>query len=225
MWKARSHLRATRGDLLDEFDRLPQDKRGKVLEASIKEFAEKGYTNASTNAIVREAGVSKGLLFHYFRSKRDLYLAALDYCLNVQMDYFLQNARLPYPSDVIERVIEWGALKLEMVYRFPLMHRLLLNALLEMPSEVRSEVEKRFGAITQRSWQLFLQGVDLSQLRDGIDKRKAVELLVVAMEGLQRKYVDQYKDRPGDLIAGADKVLEEVKQYMEILKYGLYAVR
>ena len=207
---------------MDEFDRLPQDKRGKVLEASIKEFAEKGYTNASTNAIVREAGVSKGLLFHYFRSKRDLYLAALDYCLNVQMDYFLQNARLRYPSDIIERVIEWGALKLEMVYRFPLMHRLLLNVLLEMPSEVRSEVEKRFAAITQRSWQLFLQGVDLSQLRDGIDKRKAVELLVVAMEGLQRKYVDQYKDRPGDLIAGADKVFEEVKQYMEILKYGLY---
>ncbi|MBC7338085.1 MAG: helix-turn-helix transcriptional regulator, partial [Clostridia bacterium] len=70
---------------------LPPDRREKLLEAAIREFAEKGYGGASTNAIVREAGISKGLLFHYFGSKKDLFLAALDRCLEVQMDYFLRN--------------------------------------------------------------------------------------------------------------------------------------
>lgn len=193
-----------------------------MLEAAIREFAEKGYGGASTNAIVREAGISKGLLFHYFGSKKDLFLAALDRCLEVQMDYFLRNVKTPYPPDVIDRVIEWGALKLEMVYRFPLMHRLLLSALLETPPEVRPEVERRFAVVAERSWRLFLEGIDLSRFRDDIDKAKAVELLVVAMEGLQRKYVERYRDRPADLIRDAERVFAEVKEYMEIMRHGLY---
>lgn len=206
----------------EESDELHENRRLKVLEASIREFAEKGYTGASTNVIAREAGVAKGLIFHYFGSKKGLYLAALDYCLNAQMDYFLERAKRPYPTDIIERVIEWGALKLEMVYRFPLMYRLLLGAFLDVPAEVKPEVDKLFQGITERSWRMLLDGIDLSRLRDDIDKRKAVELLIIFMEGLQRRYVERYKSRPADLINRADEVYEEVKEYMEIMRHGLY---
>ena len=51
-------------------DRLPDGKRQRILDAAIREFAEHGYDKASTNSIVKEAGIAKGLLFHYFGSKK-----------------------------------------------------------------------------------------------------------------------------------------------------------
>jgi AcrR family transcriptional regulator len=55
------------------------------------------YARASTNTIVREAGISKGLLFRHFGSKKDLYLAALDHCLEVQVGYFKER-KAPLPA-------------------------------------------------------------------------------------------------------------------------------
>ena len=42
-------------------------------------FAGNGYEHASTDEIVKEAGISKGLLFHYFISKIGLYTFVYDY--------------------------------------------------------------------------------------------------------------------------------------------------
>tara|TARA_Y100001934_G_C12190587_1_gene696187 strand:- start:405 stop:980 length:576 start_codon:yes stop_codon:yes gene_type:complete len=46
--------------------------RQQILMAGLKAFAEKGYTAASMAYIAKEAGVSKGLSYHYFSSKEDL---------------------------------------------------------------------------------------------------------------------------------------------------------
>lgn len=49
-----------------------EQSRMQILQAALKAFAEKGYTAASISYIAREAGVSKGLTYHYFDSKEDL---------------------------------------------------------------------------------------------------------------------------------------------------------
>ena len=65
----------------DKMDALPEDKRRKILQASLNEFAAHGYLGASTNRIVAAAGISKELLFHYFGSKKKLFLYVLDYTI------------------------------------------------------------------------------------------------------------------------------------------------
>ena len=51
-----------------------REKRKKILKEALIEFGNNGYANTSTNQIVKRAGVSKGLLFNYFCSKKELYL-------------------------------------------------------------------------------------------------------------------------------------------------------
>ena len=58
---------------------LSEEKQQRILNAALKEFAQKGYKNASTNQIVKEADISKGLLFHYFKNKKQLFLFLYDY--------------------------------------------------------------------------------------------------------------------------------------------------
>ena len=54
------------------FNELEKEKQDRIIEAAIKEFAEYGYENGSTNRIVKECGISKGSLFKYFENKEDI---------------------------------------------------------------------------------------------------------------------------------------------------------
>lgn len=58
--------------------RLGNDaRRAQLLELGMRVFAESTYDEVSIDDLARAAGISKGLLYHYFPTKRDLYLAGL----------------------------------------------------------------------------------------------------------------------------------------------------
>lgn len=57
------------------------DTRQAILDAARAEFAARGYENTSMRAIARSAAVNSALLHHYFGTKDQLFLAALDFPL------------------------------------------------------------------------------------------------------------------------------------------------
>ena len=63
----------------DKFFDLKREKQDRMINAGLKVFAKYGYRHATTDDIVREAGISKGLLFHYFTNKVGLYVFLMDY--------------------------------------------------------------------------------------------------------------------------------------------------
>jgi AcrR family transcriptional regulator len=60
------------------FDRISQDKRQRVLYSAKRAFATRGFTGANVNDIARDAGISVGALYKYFRSKEDIFLAIIE---------------------------------------------------------------------------------------------------------------------------------------------------
>jgi len=52
--------------------------RARILEAAISNFSDYGLAGARTETIADAAGVNKALLYYYFRSKEELYTAALE---------------------------------------------------------------------------------------------------------------------------------------------------
>lgn len=56
------------------FEKQNKDKQKRIIEAAILEFSEKGFENANTNKIARNANISVGSLFKYFENKTDLFL-------------------------------------------------------------------------------------------------------------------------------------------------------
>ncbi|MDP2808135.1 MAG: TetR/AcrR family transcriptional regulator [bacterium] len=53
------------------------DKKQRIIDAAIKLISEKGYHGATTALIAKEAGVSQGIIFHYFKNKEDLFYSLL----------------------------------------------------------------------------------------------------------------------------------------------------
>ena len=54
--------------------RGPDRRRREILDAARRLFSERSYAAVSTTEIAREAGIARGLLNHYFGTKRELYL-------------------------------------------------------------------------------------------------------------------------------------------------------
>ena len=61
------------------YSRLGLDERRRqLLEAGARVFTERSYNTVSMSDVAKEAGISKGLLYHYFSSKQDLFRATLE---------------------------------------------------------------------------------------------------------------------------------------------------
>jgi AcrR family transcriptional regulator len=61
----------------------PDARRAEILDAALRLYAERPYADVSTTELAREAGVARGLLNHYFGTKRGLYLTVLRHLLTI----------------------------------------------------------------------------------------------------------------------------------------------
>ena len=86
--------------LNEKFWDLNKIKQRSMIGGALKVFARDGFRHASTDEIVLEAGISKGLLFHYFYNKTGLYEFLAEFCARfalVELDSVTGKAGiLPY---------------------------------------------------------------------------------------------------------------------------------
>ena len=57
---------------------LQSDKKNNILMAAVKVLTNKGYYSSTMDDIVAESKMSKGAIYHYYSSKKDVYLAVID---------------------------------------------------------------------------------------------------------------------------------------------------
>ena len=56
----------------EQFEEIRKGSRQKILDAALEVFAKQGYHSSTVDAIAKTAGISKGLLYNYFKSKDDV---------------------------------------------------------------------------------------------------------------------------------------------------------
>ena len=60
-------------------DQLRKDKKDKIIEAAAQVFSQKGYAGAVVADIAVSAGIGKGTIYEYFKSKEDLFFAVFEW--------------------------------------------------------------------------------------------------------------------------------------------------
>jgi AcrR family transcriptional regulator len=81
--------------------KVVEDRREQILDAALRAFARKGFVRTTNKDIAREAGITPGLIYHYFASKEALFRAIID------SRSPLQVARTP-PPHLLEQPPERG---------------------------------------------------------------------------------------------------------------------
>jgi AcrR family transcriptional regulator len=63
---------------LTRISKPPQERKKEILDTALQLFMKKGYVNTSVGDIVEKLGVAQGLFYYYFKSKEEVYRAALE---------------------------------------------------------------------------------------------------------------------------------------------------
>lgn len=66
--------------------RIEEKRREMIFDAAVSCFNERGYSSTKMEAIAAKANISKGGLYHYFKSKKELFLELFNYRVNKYFD-------------------------------------------------------------------------------------------------------------------------------------------
>ncbi|MBB6447221.1 TetR/AcrR family transcriptional regulator [Bacillus benzoevorans] len=198
-----------------KFLRLDSEKQDRIVNAVMKEFAQKGYERASTNEMVKEAGISKGLLFHYFQNKKQLYLFLVDYCYDMVVAEFYKKIDLTEP-DFFKRIREAVHIKMEMLTQYPDIFKFMEEAFLEDAAEIKPELEKKKREMTDINMGKFFEGIDYSKFRADVDLKIVLKIITFTFEKMSEEVLYKAKFAPGHEINYAE-IRQEAEQYFDVL--------
>lgn len=206
----------------ENFEKIPAEEQERILQACVAEFARNGYRQASTNTIVREAGIPKGTLFYFFGSKKDLFLYVVEHAIR---RYAERHAGLAgeMPADLFERLLHLGRTRFQFAAEEPELFRLLYNAFIQAPEEIQAALRERAGGYAAASAEMLTAGLDRSRFREGVSVEQAIALIQLTLDGLLNKYLDELKEMsPEEALALVERITEECRGYFELIQRGIY---
>jgi len=199
------------------FERLPLDKKKRIIEGALREFAASGYETASTNRIVEEVGISKGSLFHYFGSKEELWLHVAEHVFSSVASLMKDRVR-NLPSDLLERLRLLAEIMLDFYVENPLAYRFFLGILAPGASSLQRELLSRVG----KTFDLdsFFIGVETSRFRT--DRASPLLLVKWLFSGIKHELfeLDELRTDPSRM---KEEFLSRLDQVLIALASGVYA--
>lgn len=201
------------------FNNLKAEKQKLIMNAAIKEFVQNGFDKGSTNEIIKRANISKGSLFNYFNSKKDLYVYLVEHCVQV-IEWFFGQIDVS-ETDLFKRIEDIGLQKMHIHQTYPQVFDFLAASIQEESPEVKDIIKQKVDPIYDEGTKIVYDNIDYSLFRDDIDIEKAIEILNWTMFGFGDKGLKQI-DSFENIRDFGEQYLQEWKQYADILKGSFY---
>ena len=200
------------------FFELTEEKRNTIIAAAIDEFAMCGYTNASTNSIVKQAKISKGSLFKYFKNKEELFFYILD-TITTELNESIKLNADNLSFELFQRVIDYSTLEFLWYINNPQKAKLIIVAFTKSDTEIYQKTIVRYHMIESEIYYKFLEDIDLSNLRG--DKRKTIDILKWFLKGFNDNFLEHMQNEKYSFEYLHEEYVRTLTEYMEIIKYGL----
>lgn len=153
--------------------------RTAILRAAEHIFAEKGLDGARTEAIAAAAGVNKALLYYYFKSKDDLYLAILE----SHLKEFLKQATGVLSGDgpVGETVLRYVSMHFDFISARPAYPRLMQRFMMARGRHFERLARKYFLPVAAKFQAVIERGIRTGELRSADSFHTAISLVALTV--------------------------------------------
>ena len=178
----------------ERFFSLPEEKQQAIINAGYRVFSQNSYKNSPMSEIADAAGISKSLLFHYFRNKKELYMFLWDKCAGITIEYLTKYGC--YGQDSLFESMERGMrAKLEIIGIYPDMANFTIKAFYEKDPEICAAVHESYHRYFSLKAERTRLNLDPEQFVPGLDIRMMYREMYWAAEGylwemVQRGEVD-----------------------------------
>lgn len=193
----------------EKFFDLKKEKQDRMINAALKIFGKNGYEHASTDDIVREAAISKGLLFHYFGSKLGVYTFIYDYSVRYLM-LELTTGVSKEETDYFKLLEQIKAAQLMVMRNYPYMLFFLDQCNRETVNEALTATEDKKEILPKQYLQIMEQA-DLVNFRSGADIEKLSKIIDFTLTGLMKEQIEKGEFQP-------DLYNQEIKKYLDMIK-------
>ncbi|MGN0478651.1 MAG: TetR/AcrR family transcriptional regulator [Hominenteromicrobium sp.] len=166
----------------EKFFALPAEKQQRILNAAYRVFSQSSYKKSPVSEIAAEAGISKSLLFHYFRNKKDLYLYLWQHAADVTIR-FMSESGCYEPTDLFEMMRLGMQAKLRIMTLHPDLAAFTIRAYYERDPEIEPEIQKSYLSALARKSAESLARVNPADFRPGLDLRMMYREMYWASEG------------------------------------------
>jgi AcrR family transcriptional regulator len=181
------------------FDKLPPEKRERILEAAAQAFAASGFEGASLNQILDAADISKGAAYYYFDDKADLFASVVVHYFGVFFEEPPQHViGAPSAEGFWEELVHYYRGAMQQLANRPWMLG-LTRAVWRLPPELRGSgpLKPLFDAGQAWLQQLVQQGRAIGAIRTDLPE----DLLVAWLAGLDLvtdQWIAEHLDRIDD---------------------------
>lgn len=197
----------------EKFFDLKKEKQDRMINAALKAFAVNGYKRASTDEIVKDAGISKGLLFHYFDTKLGLYEFVYDY--SVRYIVMEMSAAISQKETDFYALYEQKEMcKIQALKNYPYMQQMINRSMQEDDSEAVTVIWERRDSYNQKIAEIMGQA-DMTKFSGNTDTGKLRKIIDFTIEGLM---TERFREQAFDV----EKLMDEVMDYLAMLKQLTY---
>lgn len=199
-----------------KFESLDGQKRDRILNAAFEVFSKNSFQKASTNEIVALADISKGILFHYFKSKQALYDYLKHFAFKTLIDAIEEELDWS-ETDFFQRLKAIGIIKTRILVKYPYMTN-FIQVLHEQMSieDMMALIQQYNGHIMQ---DVYMRNIDYSKFKTGIDLQRVITMTQWTFEKLGETWFKS--QNPADLW-DFGKLQSEADAYIALLRATFY---
>lgn len=199
---------------MEKFHNLAQEKQTTIINAAMEAFGMNGYKKTSVSDIATAAGISKAMVFHYFGTKKELYLYLFQFCSDLItgeiMDKFDSST-----TDFFERIRMATMIKVTVLKKHPASLAFLSSVYYETNKEVKDDIVSLMSQSDAFRNKFAIEGIDYSKFKEGVDVTLIMKMLMWMSEG----FVSPTKPiQEEDL----DIILKDFYDSLNLLKNNLY---
>ncbi len=199
---------------------LEEKRRDAILNAALKEFATKGFDEASTNVIAKESGISKGLMFHYVSSKKELFLFLYDYCTDMINQEYLELMNFN-ERDIFERLRQSYLLQLDLLQKHPWIFEFNKVSVVTKSEEINKELAERLKGKQSLCYETMFDLIDESRFREGLDVERCKQLILWANAGFTNQILEDIRNSENNEL-DYDKIIARIDGYFNELRKLFY---
>ena len=192
-----------------KFFELKKEKQDRMINAALKVFALMGYRHASTDDMVKEAGISKGLLFHYFGSKLGVYEFIYEYSVRYML-LELSTKVSRTESNLFEVMKQMEQARMGAMKGYPYMQQFLNRCDREDVSEALQAIEEKRRLLINEYERINSQ-ILYTDFPAGVDGHKLQKMMELTIEGLLSEKFAEGAFHP-------EHLYEEIAAYMDMMK-------
>ena len=186
--------------------------RKEIFQAALEEFGTRGYDNVTMDSICGRHGISKGMMYHYYSNKDELFL------LCVQDTFQALKAQIERDAAELSGQSSFDSIKNYLLIReyffqlHPKRKLIFENAMLRPPKQLTGQIRALHAPLKEMNRQFMGRVVSHMSLREGLDREKVIRYLE-SMESHFWSLVSQYQQEKSccdirSMLAAAEELLD-----------------